>query len=300
MYTHHKNLLVLALTAALGAAPLAQAATTTSPAPEKVMGSTERHHARQAQALLDKAVAYLQSSGPEQALTAFNDRQGRFVDGQYYLFVLDASGTMRASNGASRGLVGLNVRDLQDAAGKPFMREILEAAKSTETGEVAYHWLNPVDNKVENKVSQFHKVGDLILCVGYYVPRASAEHARALLDKAVTLLKASGSATAFKAFNDPQGGFVHNDEYVFVIGLDDGKYLASGGSPTLIGADVRAVHDASGKPLFQDMIDLAKTKGTGTVDYVWRNPATNAVEQKHTLIQRVDNVLLGVGYYTTK
>ena len=28
------------------------------------------------------------------------------------------------------------------------------------------------------------------------------------------------------------------------------------------------------------------------------SPATNAVEQKHTLIQRVDDVLLGVGYYT--
>jgi cytochrome c len=31
---------------------------------------------------------------------------------------------------------------------------------------------------------------------------------------------------------------------------------------------------------------------------VWRNPATNAVEQKHSLIQRVDKVLLGVGYYS--
>jgi cytochrome c len=31
---------------------------------------------------------------------------------------------------------------------------------------------------------------------------------------------------------------------------------------------------------------------------VWRNPATNAVESKHSLIQRVGDVLLGVGYYT--
>ena len=28
--------------------------------------------------------------------------------------------------------------------------------------------------------------------------------------------------------------------------------------------------------------------------------ATNVVEKKHTLIRRVDDVLLGVGYYTPK
>ena len=65
-----------------------------------------------------------------------------------------------------------------------------------------------------------------------------------------------------------------------------------------MGVDVRNVNDAAGKPLFKEMIELARKQGSGTVDYVWRNPATNAVEQKHTLIQRVDDVLLGVGYYT--
>ncbi|PZR79086.1 MAG: chemotaxis protein, partial [Stutzerimonas stutzeri] len=107
-----------------------------------------------------------------------------------------------------------------------------------------------------------------------------------------------GAEAAFRSFNDPRGGFVFQDEYVFAIGLDDGRYRASGSSPNLVGVDVRSVTDAAGKPLFKDMIELARKQGSGTVDYVWRNPATNAVEQKHTLIQRVDDVLLGVGYYT--
>jgi cytochrome c len=62
--------------------------------------------------------------------------------------------------------------------------------------------------------------------------------------------------------------------------------------------DVRGMKDAAGNPLFEQMIDLARNTGSGSVDYVWRNPATNAVESKHTLIQRVGDVLLGVGYYT--
>ena len=73
---------------------------------------------------------------------------------------------------------------------------------------------------------------------------------------------------------------------------------ASGASPQLAGTDARDLHDAAGKPLVQEMITLAKDKGNGTVDYVWRNPATNAVEAKHSMIQRVGDVLVGVGYYS--
>jgi cytochrome c len=45
------------------------------------------------------------------------------------------------------------------------------------------------------------------------------------------------------------------------------------------------------------MLDLAKTKGEGTVDYVWRNPVTNAVEKKRTFIRRENGSLIGVGFY---
>jgi cytochrome c len=294
MKLNHRNLLILSLGTALFAAPLAYAATDGAPA----KGSVERSHARQASALLDRAATHLQAKGPDGSLAAFNDRKSGFADGQHYVFVLDTNGTMLASNGASRALVGLNVMDLKDAAGKPFIRQIVEGAKTTDSGQVEYHWLNPADNKVENKTSLYRKVGERILAVGYYIPRSSAEHAQKLLDQAVALLKRSGGEAAFGAFNDPQGGFVMNDEYVFAIGLEDGKYRASGASPNLVGVDVREITDAAGTPLFKQMIALAREKGTGTVDYVWRNPATNAVEKKHSLIRRVDDVLLGVGYYS--
>ena len=293
------GLLILTLTSALSVAPVVSAADKMPMAASpKPMGAIERSDAKQATALLDHAVDYLQKNGPEKSFGAFNDRKGTFVRDEYYVFTVGLDGILYASGGASSGLVGLNVLDLHDAAGKPFIRDILEAAKTSDSGAVEYRWLNRVDNHVENKVSQFHKVGNYIVCVGYYIPRASVEEARVMLNKAVALLKKSGGKTAFKAFNDPQGGFAINDEYVFVIGLDDGKYRASGASPNLVGVDVRELSDAAGTPLFKQMIALAKQKGSGTVNYVWRNPATNAVEQKHWLIQRVGDVLLGVGYYT--
>ena len=296
MNRNRKKLLVVSLCATLGTLPLVLQAQ--QPSGERTLGSVERSHASQARALLDQAVLTFQAKGPEQALAAFNDRNGEFVRGQYYIFVLGTDGSMQASSGPSASLVGLNVGDLKDAAGKSFIREILDSAARQDSGEVSYQWLNPTDNSVESKVSQFRKVGEHVLCVGYYIPRASAEDARALLDRAVQQVRDKGAEAALRSFNDPRGGFVADDEYVFAIGLDDGRYRASGSSPNLLGVDVRSVTDAAGKPLFREMIELARQQGSGTIDYVWRNPATNAVEQKHTLIQRVDDVLLGVGYYT--
>ena len=287
-----------ALTVTVRAADAPAAPTNPATATAAPLGAIERSDARQATALLERAVDYLQANGPEKSLAAFNDRKGTFVSGQYYVFAIGLDGTLHASGGPSSGLVGLNVRDLRDAAGKPFIGDMLEQAKTRQSGSIEYQWINPADNHLETKTDQFRKVGDYIVCVGYYIPRASSEEAQAMLNKAVALLKKSGKKTAFKTFNDPHSAYVVNDEYVFAINLHDGKYQASGASPNLTGVDVRNLTDAAGKPLFKDMIALAKIKGSGTVDYVWRNPATNAVESKHTLIQRVGDVLLGVGYYT--
>jgi cytochrome c len=292
---------ILALSSALtGTVNAADAAAAVVPANSAPLGAIERSDVKQATALLDRAVAYIGANGPEKSLAAFNDRKGTFVSGQYYVFAVGLDGTLHASGGPSSGLVGLNVLDLRDAAGKPFISDMLEQAKTSQSGVIDYQWINPADNHLETKTDQFRKVGDYIICVGYYIPRASSEEAQAMLTKAVALLKKSGKKTAFKTFNDPHSAYVVNDEYVFAINLNDGKYLASGASPNLTGVDVRNLTDAAGKALFKDMIALAKNKGSGTVDYVWRNPATNAVESKHTLIQRVGDVLLGVGYYTKK
>lgn len=289
------GLLTLAVVSALIVVPAAHASEEAAVVPR---GAIERAGAKRASELLDKAVSSLQKNGPEKSFAAFNDPKGPFVDGAYYVFVVGLDGFMHANGGSQAGLVGTNAIDLRDAAGKPLIRDLLAQAKTSTSGTIEYRWLNRVSNRLESKTSQFQKVGNYVVSVGYYTPRASLEEARELLDTAVGFLKKSGGNTAFPIFNNPQGSFTHNDLYVFVIGIDDGKYRAYGASPHLTGMDARGLRDAAGKALVEEMIGVAKEKGSGTVDYVWRNPATNAVEPKHSLIQRVGDVLVGVGYYT--
>jgi cytochrome c len=42
---------------------------------------------------------------------------------------------------------------------------------------------------------------------------------------------------------------------------------------------------------------VAKTKGTGWVDYKWVNPVSKKIEPKSTYIQKGDEYFLGCGIY---
>ncbi len=258
---------------------------------------SERGKAQAAQELLGDAADHLRKHGPEKSFAVFNDRQGGFVRGELYVFAVDTQGHMYAHGGEPAGLVGLNVKDLRDAEGKPLIQEMLDGAAAKGEGTVEYKWLNRTDNRVESKTTYFRQVDQYVLGVGYYTARGTSEQAKDLLSKAVAEVQ-KNSRGAFKRFNEPAGGFVRGDLYVFAVGLEDGKFLANGATPSLTGMGARDLRDAAGTPLIQNMIQLAQEKGSGQVDYVWRNPVTNKVEDKHTLVQKVGKYLVGVGFYT--
>jgi len=128
-------------------------------------------------------------------------------------------------------------------------------------------------------------------------PHATSREAQALLDKAVTEIQTAGPEKAFAEFNDAKGPFKSRELYVFVFSLK-GVYEASGGNPKLVGTTAPDLTDVEGKPLVREMISLASAKGKGRVDYVWLNRADNRVEHKRSLVQRVGDHIVGVGYYT--
>ena len=253
---------------------------------------------KEARAMLDKAVAYLKDNPAERAFAAFNNQKGVFVRNDLYVFVVGTDdGIMHAHGGAPEGLVGMEVRDLRDASGKPIIRDMLEVSTQEGIASVEYLWLNRQTNRLESKTTLLKRVGKYLVGVGYYVPRSTAEQAKSMLEKAVAEVK-TNPERAFPEFNDAKGRYVHDDLYVFAVGIDDGKFYAMGANPGMVGADVRDLRDAAGKSIIKDMIALAREKSSATYDYVWRNPANNKVENKHSLIERVGNYLIGVGYYS--
>jgi len=257
----------------------------------------ERATPREARALFDRAVKYLQTNGQEQAWSAFNDKKGPFVKKDLYVYVIDRQGVYVANGAAPDSLIGLKVLDTVDAAGEPLFREMIAVTEKQDEAAIRYVWLNRKSNHVEPKVAWVHREGEYILGVGYYAPRSSADDARKLLDRASAQIKSQGMARALASFNDPRGAFVRDDLYVFAVNLKSGKFEAHGMNPKWTGTDAHDLRDVEGHALIKEMLELARTKGEGTVDYVWRNPVTNAVEKKRTFIRRENGSLIGVGFY---
>jgi cytochrome c len=124
-----------------------------------------------------------------------------------------------------------------------------------------------------------------------------AEQAKDLLNKAVAYLEKVGPARAFCAFNDPSGDFHKGPLYVFAINMD-GIYFAHSAAPTLLGVSLRDTKDAAGKPFGKNIMQVIASQGEGSVDYMWLNYTTNKVEKKRSFVKRVEDFVLGVGYYT--
>ncbi len=251
--------------------------------------------ARAAKALLEKALAYYHDNG-DKAFAAFS-RQGEFVDKDRYVFVVDTHGVMLASGGPSLALIG---RDVSAVLGPELRKAFADALKIPEANgiqQAEYRWQNWNDGKVERKRVYFQRIGDRILAVGYYLPRASADQARALLDKAASDLGKDEAGT-LRAINDLRGGYLQDDLYVFVVDLDTGRYVAHGTNLRLINTDFSKVKDPQGKPVGEPILAMMAGQDQGEYEYRWKNPVTGKIEDKHAYLRKVGHWLIAVGYYS--
>lgn len=128
------------------------------------------------------------------------------------------------------------------------------------------------------------------------VEKGTADEAVAMVKQAVEFVKKNGKDKAFAEFNNPQGQFVKGDLYVMSYDMN-GLNKAHGANPKLIGKNLLEIKDANGVFIVQRFIETAKGPGKGWVDYKWPNNITKAVESKSTYVEKVEDVLVGVGIY---
>jgi hypothetical protein len=257
--------------------------------------STEQDDSKAAIALLEKALAYYHDNG-DKAFAAFS-RQGDFVDKDRYVFVLDTKGVMLASGGPSAALIG---RDVSEVLGPDLQKTFKDALKVPEGNgiqQAEYRWQNWADGKVERKHVYYQRVGQRILAVGYYLPRASAEQAMALLNKAAGDLAKDEKGT-LAAINSLKGGYLQDDLYVFVVDLNTRRYVAHGTNLRLINTDFAKIKDPEGQPVGEPILALMSKQDYGEYEYRWKNPVTGKVEAKHAYLKKVGHFLVAVGYYS--
>lgn len=257
--------------------------------------TAQEDDAQAAKALLEKALAYYQSNG-DKALAAFS-RQGEFVDKDRYVFVVDTQGVLLASGGPSSALIGRDVSEVLEPEVRQSFKDALQVPEGQGIQQADYRWQNWNDGKVERKHVFYQRVGARILAVGYYLPRATPEQARALRDKAAKAMLADEAGT-LKAINSLQGGFLQDDLYVFVVDLNTGRYVAHGTNLRLINTDFSKVKDPDGKPVGAPILKLMAEQDQGEYQYRWKNPVTGKVENKHAYLRKTAHFMVAVGYYS--
>jgi len=140
------------------------------------------------------------------------------------------------------------------------------------------------------------------LCVGLSLGlsisyAASIEEVKPFVERGVALCKAQGNQACFDAFNNPNGGFIKGELYMFAYNFK-GVNQALGSNPKLVGKNLYKLKDAGGLMLLQELIKIAQTKGEGWLDYKWSHPQTKKIEPKTSYIKKIDgDFFIGSGIY---
>lgn len=135
-----------------------------------------------------------------------------------------------------------------------------------------------------------------VVTVATAAEKGTADEAIAMVKKGVALIKAQGQEKALAEFNNPKGAFVDRDLYVMCYDMS-GNNKCHGSNPKLIGKNLLEIKDADGTFIVKSFIETATKSGKGWVDYKWPNAITKAIEPKSTYVEKVGDILIGVGIY---
>ena len=126
--------------------------------------------------------------------------------------------------------------------------------------------------------------------------------AKAMVDKAVALIKSAGPEKAYKAFTEhPDGAFKDRDLYVFVYDFD-GNCLAQGANPKMVGKNLIGIKDVDGNAFIKGMVDMVKSKKNGWYGpYKFNNVESKSIEQKKSYCEQgAGNTIVCVGFHLGK
>ena len=124
---------------------------------------------------------------------------------------------------------------------------------------------------------------------------ATPEEAKALSQQAAAKAK-DNQEVAFAAFEEADGPFQTKDLYVFCMDME-GKMIFHPKKPALVGKNL-IDFNKYGDMVFADMVKVAKSDGSGWVNYKWPYPGSDEVKEKASWIEAVnDDYFCGVGAY---
>lgn len=130
---------------------------------------------------------------------------------------------------------------------------------------------------------------------------ATPEEAVALVQRTIAAIKRDGIDAVVKAVNNKDPRFRDRDLYIFIHDLTvPGKLIAHGTNIKLTQENNINYKDENGKYFVREQIELAKSQGSGWVDYRLANADRTKFADKSAYVERVGDYMVGSGVYKTE
>ena len=124
----------------------------------------------------------------------------------------------------------------------------------------------------------------------------TTNEAQQMVQTAVSYLKQHGREKGFAEICNRLGRFNDRDLYVVVYDLN-GRNLAHGAFPAMVGKDLIDAKDGAGKLYVRERLSIVKTHGKGWQDYMFTNPVTKQMEPKSMYLEQLEDYIVGCGAY---
>ena len=243
---------------------------------------------------VNQAVAMYEARDLEATLAYYNTVES--VDGQWYVFVIDAEGEVIGQYDPEIRGQNLNGPLGTDANGYNFGPDMLAADESGKW--VSYVFNNPATGELDSKHSWVVRYDDLLFGSGWYTN--PAEYTKFFVNNAISMYESDGAEATIAHYSSADS--VDGQWYTFIIYAerfqDESGTIIGHYDPDVLGQNLNGPigTDATGYNFGPDM--LSATQEGKWVSYVFKNPATGELESKHSWVVKHDGLLFGSGWYT--
>ena len=124
------------------------------------------------------------------------------------------------------------------------------------------------------------------------------EECVAKVKEAIAMVKTDGLYATLEKIKDPAGPFSWKGNYLFCVDVNTGVMKAHP-NPKLVGKNLKAIKDITGKMFVMEYTALAKEKGEGWTSYMWPKPGEKKPSKKLNYVSKVpgEDVLFGAGIF---
>lgn len=239
--------------------------------------------------LTNNAVKYFLNHSVE---TVCNDFVHKSVwrKGEMFPFVFREDGTVLA-HGDNTDLIWKNISAVKGVGGTSLIREMMTQRGGR--GYLSFNWQHGYQYAY---IQIVRKNGVRYIIGSGFYPESEAFLVKQIVSSAASYFYRKGKEATFSLIDNQRGPFVRGHIYVFVYDFN-GVVVAHGENSALIGQNVMDMKDVRGKLITKEIINAAKAKGRGWINYYWEG------EYKRSYVERVIDpktkkpYAIGAGYF---